>query len=95
MPHDERDDQRTPENRLLLRLVAAAEGLRHQPGGGGAQEIEGGEDQVEEDRADREPGKQRRLAETADDGGIDQTEQRRRQEARASSARRSTGSAGW
>ncbi len=73
------DREGAPEDRLLLGLVAAAERLRDQTGGAGADEVEGGEDDVEHQRAGGEAADQRRVAELADDGGIDQAEQRRGQ----------------
>ena len=47
---------------LLLRLVAASEGLRDEARGARAQEIEGGEDDVEDDRACGQAAEQRGIA---------------------------------
>ena len=87
--------QRAPEHRLHLAAVLRAERLRRQPGRAGAQEIEGGEDEVEDQRADRQPAEQRRIAEPADDRRVGQAEQRRRQEGAASSAGRSARHRRW
>ena len=49
--------------RLFLERVAAAESLRDEAGRAGAQEIEGREHDVENDRAGGQPAEQRRVAE--------------------------------
>ncbi len=76
---DNRDQHGAPEHRLFLQLVAAPESLGDEAGGAGAQEIEGGEDDIEDQRAGRQPAEQRRVAELADHRRIDDAEQRRRQ----------------
>ena len=69
----------SPEHRLFLGGVAAAEGLGDETGRAGAQEIEGGEDDVEDERAGGQAAEQRGVAELADHRRVDQAEQRRRQ----------------
>ena len=76
----ERQDQRPPEDRLLLAAVPPSEGLRRQAGGRGTQKIEAAEDQIEEHGADGEPGQRFRHTHMADHGGVSQAEQRRRHE---------------
>ena len=59
--------------------VAASERLRDQARRSGAQEVEGRKDDVENDRASRQPAQQRGVAEMADHGRVDEADQRRRQ----------------
>ncbi len=80
--HDAGDDgerQRPPEHGLLFQRVAASHRLGDEAGRAGAEEVEGGEDQVEDDGAGGEAADQRRVAVLADDRGIDNADQRRRQ----------------
>jgi hypothetical protein len=72
----DRDHQRTPENGLLFHRVTPAHGLGHKTGGGRAQEIEGGENEVEQDRRNRQAAQQRRITQPPDHGGIDQPQKR-------------------
>ncbi len=62
-----------------LVAVVGAERLGDQPGRARAQEVEGGEDEIEDQRADRDAANQRRIAQLADDAEIDHADQRRRQ----------------
>jgi hypothetical protein len=68
-----------PEHRLFLRFVAPAEGLRYEPRRACANEIEGGEYDVEDQRARRQPSEKGCIAELSDDCGIDQAKQGRGQ----------------
>ena len=79
IPDDQRHDDGAQQHRLLLDGVAASERLRDEAGRAGAQEVEGRKDDVENDRAGRQPAEQRGIAEMADDGRIDEADQRRRQ----------------
>ena len=78
-PGDDRDQHGTPEHRLLLQLVAPSEGLRDQARRSRAQKVEGGEDQVERQRAGGKAAEQRGVAELADHRRVDNAEKRRRQ----------------
>ena len=73
------EDQCADEHRGDLAAVVGADGLGDEAGRAGAEEIEGREDEVEDERADRDTADQRRIAELADDGEIDHADQRRRQ----------------
>jgi len=76
---DDRDQHGAPQHRLLLQRVAASEGLSDEAGGARAQEVEGGEDDVEDQRSRRKAAEQRRIAELADHRRVDDAEQWRRQ----------------
>ena len=73
------DEERTPVDGLLFGLVTTPECLRNQAGRRGAQEIEGGEDQIEQDGADGQAADQRRIAQPADNRHVHQAQQRRGQ----------------
>ena len=75
----EREDQGAGEPGGGLAPVAGADRLRDQAGGAGAEEIEGDEDDVEDQRADRHAADQRRVAELADHAEVDHADQRRRE----------------
>lgn len=76
---DDRDQHGAPEHRLFLQGIAAPKRLCDEPGGARAQEIERGEDDVEDQCAGRQAAKQGGIAELADDSRVDQAEHRRRQ----------------
>ena len=59
--------------------VAAPERLGNEACRAGAQEIEGRKDDVEDDGAGRQAAEQRGITEMADDGRVDEADQRRRQ----------------
>ena len=76
---DDGDDRRPPEHRLFFDCVTAAESLGDERGRAGAQEIEAGEDHVEDNGARCQAAQQRGIAELPDDRRVDQADQRRRQ----------------
>jgi hypothetical protein len=65
--------------RQKIAAVAGAVRLGREAGRAAPQEVESGEDDVEDDRADRDAADQRGVAEPADDGGVDEPDQRRRE----------------
>ncbi len=71
--------ERPPENRLLFRRVVASKRLSNKASRSGANEIEAGEDDIEYNGASGKAAKQRGVTELANDGGIHQSEQWRRQ----------------
>ena len=80
--HDSGDDgerQCAPEHGLLLERVAPPHRLRDEAGGSGPEEVEGGEDEIEDDGAGGKAADQGRVAELADDRRVDHADQRRRQ----------------
>ena len=76
---DQGNDERPPEDRLLFTRVVASISLRNKASRSRAHEIEAGEDHIEHNRTGSKPAKQCCVAELANDGGIHQSKQRRRQ----------------
>ena len=70
-PGDSRDDERAEKNRDQLLFIASAKSLCRQAGRTGAQEIEGDEDDVEDNRANRYAAKKRGVSELSDHCGVD------------------------
>jgi len=77
-PQGERQQQGAQQRRAQLLHVAGAEGLGREAGGTHAQEAEAPKQETEDHRADRHPADVGGIRQTADHGGIDRAEQRRR-----------------
>ena len=76
---DDRDQHGPPENGLFLQRIAAPESLGDEAGGAGTQEVEGGENDVEHQRARGQAAEEGGVAELPDHRRVDDAEQRRRQ----------------
>ena len=81
--HDDADGERKQQSAgepgRRLAAVVGAHRLGDEAGGAGAEEIEGSEDEIEDQRTDRHAADQRRIAELADDAEIDDADDRRGQ----------------
>ena len=74
---NDRDDDCPPEDRLLFHRVFRTHGLCNQSGRAGTQEIEYRQQEIEDQRANRQTADQLGLSHLADNAHIDKSEKRR------------------